>query len=205
MGYMSEAAEYLDTQRSIQIEECVDDIRSLVASSGVTGASLTQVKIRLLQLAAKTELFNTDIFPVQKGDSASSLYLLSEDENHEYAFYAVSEITGNMSPPHDHTTWAVIAGIEGEELNKFYLRLDRGEELGRARIEETHSEVVGIGTGVTLMPEDIHSIHCLVDQPTLNFHFYGRSIEHLPKRKAFNMSDGTYRYFPANPHIYKCT
>ena len=66
-----------------------------------------------------------------------------------------------------------------------------------------HSEVVSIGTGVTLLPEDIHSIHCLVEQPTLNFHLYGRSIEHLPERKSFDMAAGTYKHFPANPNIHK--
>ena len=76
--------------------------------------------------------------------SKAKLYLLSEDDRHEYALYAVSEKLGNMSPPHDHTTWAVIAGIEGEELNKFYRRLDNGENEGQAQICESHSEIVGI-------------------------------------------------------------
>ena len=193
----------LDRQRKIEVDSCVRDSRALISSNDATPSTLSEVRVRLLELATHQDLFNTEIFPVQIGDNTSSLYLLSEDDRHEYALYAVSEKLGNMSPPHDHTTWAVIAGIEGEELNKFYRRLDNGENEGQAQICESHSEIVGIGTGITLMPEDIHSIHCLVDQPTLNFHFYGRSIEHLPQRKAFNMVDGTYKYFPANPHIYK--
>ena len=108
-----------------------------------------------------------------------------------------------MSPPHDHTTWAVIAGIEGEEVNKFY-KLDKPPaDNGKANIFEYTSKVVADGSGIALMPNDIHSIHCLTDAPTLNFHFYGKSIEHLPDRKAFNMKLGTYKTFPANPHIHK--
>ena len=200
---MTEAKRSLEAQHETEVNFCVKDIRSMISSNGVTRSTLSEVKARLLELATHQELFNTDIFPVQNGDNESSLYLLSEDINHEYAFYALSEIRGKMTPPHDHTTWAVIAGIEGEELNKFYDRLDNGKDEGQAQIRESHSEVVGVGTGVILMPEDIHSIHCLVEQPTLNFHFYGRSIEYLPKRKAFNMAEGTYKHFPANPHIYK--
>ena len=200
---MATAVLSLNEQRKTEINGCVKDIRAMISSDGVTPSTLSEVRARLLELATRHDLFNSKIFPVQIGDNTSSLYLLSEDDKHEYAFYAVSEKQGNMSPPHDHTTWAVIAGIEGEELNKFYRRLDNEESLGQAQICEFHSEIVGAGTGVTLMPEDIHSIHCLVDQPTLNFHFYGRSIEHLPHRKAFNMADGTYKYFPANPHIHK--
>ena len=200
---MAEAMRSLKVQRETEVDSCVEDIHAMISSNGVSRSALSEVKVRLLRLATHQELFNTDIFPVQDGDNGSSLYLLSEDVNHEYAFYALSETRGNMTPPHDHTTWAVIAGIEGEELNKFYDRLDNGKDEGQAQIRETHSKVVGVGTGVILMPEDIHSIHCLVEQPTLNFHFYGRSIEHLPNRKAFNMAEGTYKHFPANPHIYK--
>lgn len=200
---MTESTGLLKVQRDIEVDRCTNDIRAIISVNGVTRSALSIVKTRLLELATYQDLFNTNIFPVKDGDGTSSLYLLSEDKNHEYALYVVSEVHGNMSPPHDHTTWAVIAGVEGEELNKFYDRLDDGKEKGLAEISESHTEVVSVGTGVALMPDDIHSIHCLVEQPTLNFHLYGLSIEHLPKRKAFNMTSGTYKYFPANPHIYK--
>ena len=200
---MAETTSPLKTQRKTEINRCVQEIRAMISSNGVSRSTLSEVKARLLGLATHQELFNTDIFPVQDGDDGSSLYLLSEDVNHEYALYAFSETRGNMTPPHDHTTWAVIAGIEGEELNKFYDRVDDRKSKGHAEIREMHSEVVSIGTGVTLLPEDIHSIHCLVEQPTLNFHLYGRSIEHLPERKSFDMAAGTYKHFPANPNIHK--
>ena len=200
---MKEFSGALKVQRDTEVNRSTNDVRTKVSKNGITRLALSKVKARLLELAANQEFFNTNIFPVKDGDGTSSLYLLSEDEKHEYALYVVSERRGNMSPPHDHTTWAVIAGVEGEELNKFYDRLDDGKEKGLAEISESHTEVVGVGTGVALMPDDIHSIHCLVEQPTLNFHLYGRSIEHLPERKAFNMASGTYKYFPANPHIYK--
>ncbi len=200
---MAETRNPLKTRRKTEINCCVKEIRAMISSNGVTPPTLAEVRARLLELSTHQDLFNTEIFPVQNGDNTSSLYLLSEDDKHEYALYAFSETKGNMTPPHDHTTWAVIAGIEGEELNKFYRRLDNGENEGQAKICESHSEIVGAGTGVTLMPADIHSIHCLINQPTLNFHLYGRSIEHLPQRKAFNMTDGTYKHFSANPNIYK--
>ncbi len=143
------------------------------------------------------------MFPVQVGDGLSSIYRLSEDDDHGFAMYAVAELCGNMSPPHDHTTWAVIAGIEGVEVNRLYTRDDDGGEPSRARIHETGEVSAGPGTAVALMPDDIHSIHCLTDEPTLNLHLYGRSIEHLPERKMFNMKDGTCAVFPANPKIHK--
>ena len=53
------------------------------------------------------------------------------------------------------------------------------------------------------MPDDIHSIHCLTDAPTLVLHLYGRSIADLPGRKMFDMRDGSCRTFPARPGILR--
>ena len=193
----------LGSLRRKKIKEYVNDIKELVSVKGINRSVLDSILEKLLLLAKDKELFNSNFFPVKEGDGTSSLYLLSEEPDHTFALYAVSETTGNMSPPHDHTTWAVIAGIEGEEVNKFY-KLDKPlKENGTANIFEYTSKLVADGSGVTLMPNDIHSIHCLTDKPTLNFHFYGKSIEHLPDRKAFNMKLGTYKIFPANPHIHK--
>jgi predicted metal-dependent enzyme (double-stranded beta helix superfamily) len=189
--------------RQSKIKSFVEDMKELVYADGVNRAVLNSIMGRLLLLAKDKKLFNADIFPVKEGDGSSSLYLLSEEADHTFALYVVSELKGNMSPPHDHTTWAVIAGIEGEEINKFY-KLDKPPaDNGKADLLEYTSKVVADGSGVTLMPNDIHSIHCLTKMPTLNFHFYGKSIEHLPDRKAFNMKLGTYKIFPANPHIHK--
>ena len=41
------------------------------------------------------------------------------------------------------------------------------------------------------------------DAPMLHFHLYGRSIEHLPVRKRFDMAAGTYEVYPASPNIHR--
>ena len=133
----------------------------------------------------------------------STLHLLSEDPDHGFALYAVAARSASKTPPHDHTTWAVVVGIEGEELNRHYRRLDDGAVPGHARLEETGETLVKEGTGVALMPDDIHSIERSSDAPMLHFHLYGRSLEHLPARKQFDMAAGTYAVYPASPNIVK--
>ncbi len=199
---MNSTAVNVAAARAEEIAACIDDARGMIAG-GVNREALERVAERLLALAARRDLFTYDIYPVQDGDGASSIYLLAEDDDHGFAIFAVSEISGNMTPPHDHTTWAVIAGIEGAEVNRLYARDDDGSEPGRARIHETGEVSIGPGTAVAFMPDDIHSIHCFTDEPTLNFHLYGRGIEHLPERKMFNMKDGTCAVFPTNPKIHK--
>ena len=56
----------------------------------------------------------------------SCLYRVSEDPDHRYALYVNSSLGGHGTPAHNHTTWAVIVGITGEELNRFYDRSPEG-------------------------------------------------------------------------------
>jgi hypothetical protein len=35
----------------------------------------------------------------------------------------------------------------------------------------------------------------------MHLHMYGRSLEHLPNRVSYNVAEGTYKVFPANPNI----
>jgi predicted metal-dependent enzyme (double-stranded beta helix superfamily) len=203
MAATTDTASRLTDAHREAIAACIGDVRAIIAADGVTRAALAKVKARLLGLAEHRDLFNSETFPIHPDDAGkgSTIWLLAEDDDHSFALFGVAEGHGHMSPPHNHTTWAVIAGIEGEELNRFYDRLDDGSAPGRAEIREARQEVVTEGTGVALMPDDVHSIHCVSEGPTFNFHLYGRSIQHIPERRMFNMKDGTTAPFPAQPYI----
>jgi|ETNmetMinimDraft_33_1059910.scaffolds.fasta_scaffold70325_1 predicted metal-dependent enzyme (double-stranded beta helix superfamily) len=186
------------------VQACIDNAKAILARDGVNRDSLAAVKAHLLLLAAHDDLFAAWNFQILEDHAGahSTIYRLAEDDDHSFAMFAVAQRKGNMAPPHDHTTWAMIAGVEGVEVNRFYERLDDGSVSGRAQIRETREEAIEKGTGVALMPDDIHSIHCLCDEPTLALHFYGRSIAHLPERKKFNMANGTYSHFHGQPNIH---
>ena len=97
----------------------------------------------------------------------------------------------------------MVVGVEGEETNRLWRRVDDGATPGEARLEQAAETVVAPGTGVALMPDDIHSIHRASDAPLLHFHLYGRSIERLPERKQFDLERDTYEIYPANPNIHR--
>lgn len=166
-----------------------------IASGGVTRESLQSIQAALQQLAARRDLFPLEEFPPIPGGT-SSMYRLSIDPDHSHALYAVAPAAGGFSPPHDHTTWAVIAGIHGREHNKLYRRLDDGSQPGIGRVEVVSELDVVAGTALAMMPDDIHSIHLGEDGPHVNLHLYGISMEHVRERKAFSMKNGTYKIFP---------
>jgi predicted metal-dependent enzyme (double-stranded beta helix superfamily) len=178
-------------ERLMEIESTVADIRRIEAGEGVTRESLGRIKQRLMRLAARSELFPPgDSPPPQPGGKQNScLYRISEDADHRFALYANSTLGSYGTPAHNHTTWAVIVGVSGRELNRFY---DRTPEGPRQKGEY----VVERGTGVAFMPDDYHSIH--IEAPLVNFHMYGLAIDHLPRREYFDAKDKVWKVFP--PH-----
>jgi predicted metal-dependent enzyme (double-stranded beta helix superfamily) len=182
-------------ERSLAIEATVADIRALEAESGVTRDSLERIKQRLIRLAARTELFTAQDFPppAPGGKLRSCLYRLAEDPDRRFALYANASLGGYGTPAHNHTTWAVIVGVTGEELNRLYERDAHGG------VRETQSCVVRQGTGVAFLPDDLHSIH--IDAPLLNFHMYGLALEQLQRREYFDAAERVWRIFAAHPDI----
>jgi len=182
------------SERRKAIEAAVADIRGIEQREGVTRASLENIKARLIKLAARSDLFEPkDYPPPEPGQKLRScLYRLSEDADHRFALYANASLGGYGTPAHNHTTWAVIVGVTGEELNKFYDRAGGG-------VREKGRDVVRQGTGVAFLPEDLHSIH--IEAPLLNFHMYGLALEQLRQREFYKEKEGRWDVFPAHSDI----
>lgn len=180
--------------RREEIEAAVAEVRQIEKKDGVTRASLEKIKQRLMRLAARQELFTAaDYPPPQPGSKRNScLYRVSEDADHRFALYVNSSDGNYGTPAHNHTTWAVIVGVSGEELNRFYDRVDGG-------VKEKGIAVVKQGTGVAFMPADLHSIH--IQAPLINFHMYGLALEQLARREYYKPEERTWKVFPAHSDI----
>ena len=182
-------------ERQKEIEAAVADVRAIERRAGVTRENIERIKARLLELAARTDLFTLEDFaPPQPGAARNScLYRLSEDADHRFALYVNSANGRYGTPAHDHTTWAVIVGVQGDELNRFY---DRSPEGG---VREKGQFIVGPGSGVAFLPDDLHSIH--IDGTTLNFHMYGLALEQLPGRQYYKPKENAWAVFPPHSDI----
>ncbi|HZS67825.1 MAG TPA: cysteine dioxygenase [Burkholderiales bacterium] len=180
--------------RKREIAAAVADVRAIERSDGVTRMSLEKIKQRLMRLAARQDLFIASDFapPAPGGKRNSCLYRVSEDADHRFALYVNSSFGNYGTPAHNHTTWAVIVGVSGEELNRFYERAEDG-------VRQTGSAVVKQGTGVAFMPEDLHSIH--ISAPLVNFHMYGLALEQLDHREYYKAEERAWKVFPPHSDI----
>jgi len=191
----------ITNERDRAIARTIGEIRAVTGDRDVSPETLEAVKGLLLRLAAERRLFPLADFPVSETDGTGVIYRLSEDADHRYALYASTAVPGKNVPPHNHTTWAVIVGVHGDELNRFYERTDDGSVPGQGRLKETGTFNVVHGTGVSLMPDDIHSIHVAGDEPTVHLHMYGLALEQLHERVMFDTAAGTCKVFPATQNI----
>lgn len=184
-------------ERQSAIAETVARVRQIESEQGVNPDSLRSIKSELMKLAARTDLFPIEDFPPpeEAAGNPSCLYLLSEDDDHRFALYANSTNRRYVNAPHNHTTWAVIVGVRGEEPNRLYKRTDDGG------VEETGMTVVKQGTGVAFMPDDLHSLDIPGGAPMLNFHMYGLAIPQLFKREYYNAREHSWHYYPPHTDI----
>ena len=181
-------------ERSGAVGQAVADVRAIERREGVTRESLEKIKQRLMRLAAQQALFTAADFPPPEPGSRrnSCLYRISEDADHRFALYVNSSMGGYGTPAHNHTTWAVIVGVSGEELNRFYDRAEDG-------VREKGNAVVRQGSGVTFMPDDLHSIH--IEAPLINFHMYGLALEQLHHREYYKADERVWKVFPPHSDI----
>ncbi len=180
-------------QRTDAVTTTMDDIRRIEAEhldddGIVTRPGVEAIRDRLLALAAQRDLFPIGDFvpPGDEDERTSYLYRLAQDPDDRFALYAQSSRGSVSTPVHNHTTWAVVVGFEGRELNRFFDRSPDG-------VTKTHEHMVEAGTGVAMRPDDLHSIH--IDGRALNFHCYGLALERLDEREYYNPVSRTWKIF----------
>jgi rhodanese-related sulfurtransferase/predicted metal-dependent enzyme (double-stranded beta helix superfamily) len=176
-------------------------VRELAPGPEVTRADLDKIKPVLVELASKTALFPAESFHVPAGKHGG-IYELSVDADLRYALYASAGAGGKAQPPHNHTTWASISGVFGEEHNVAYERTDDRSKPGEGKIEKRWELTCRRGNAVAFLPDDFHTIEVLGKGESLHLHLYGRSLAHLPERVFFaTSSGGECRVFPAPPEL----
>ncbi len=190
----------LHQERAAAVRRLIDEART-IEKDGVTRASLEKIGGLLSSLASRAELFPQEEFPL---GAEGGIYRLSEDPDHRFALYASAGGPGKKVPPHNHTTWAIIAGVHGAERNVVYERLDNGAQEGVVQLREAPSKEKTLKRGdvIAFLPDDFHHIETPADSGNaLHLHFYGLSLEHLPDRQTVDMKTNTAKRFMAKPKI----
>jgi rhodanese-related sulfurtransferase/predicted metal-dependent enzyme (double-stranded beta helix superfamily) len=168
--------------------------RLLPDPTRATTAQLRAVGESLVHLGLRHDLFPAAHFPVD-AERPAQVYRLAEDVFGHYALYVSAGLPGKAQPPHDHTTWAIIAGINGNERNAVYAR-HKTDDPARDRLSHLRNVDLVPGAAITLTPAEVHTIELVGDEPGLHLHFYGLALDRLTERVVFEGKDGgSYRTF----------
>jgi predicted metal-dependent enzyme (double-stranded beta helix superfamily) len=108
-------------------------------------------------------------------------HLLHEEPNHDLAIFAIAWLPGRGTTPHNHKTWAVVVGIEGQEQETRYERLDDGLRSGYAELKRSGEQIMSAGDIACCYPEHIHAVRNVGKAISISMHTYGRHLNHTDR------------------------
>lgn len=78
-----------------------------------------------------------------------------------------------VSPIHNHGCWGLVALLDGAEKNTFWNRYSTDDCPDQ--VKPVGEQMLETGDILCLMPDAIHQIEAISEQPTLSFNLYGET------------------------------
>nr|WP_272213332.1 cysteine dioxygenase family protein [Marinicella sp. W31]MDC2879281.1 cysteine dioxygenase family protein [Marinicella sp. W31] len=180
-------------ERAEAVRQLIETTRGRLDGAELDRNMLDSIRNDLQALAANAAFWSDANYAPPAGEERQARYLIGSESPSGITLYLNVMRAGKKIPPHDHTTWACVAAVEGSELNTLYERKDDGSKPGHALLEVREVVDISPGRSVALMPDDIHSVEIPGDAVIRHLHFYGRPLETLTERKAFDLDNNSYK------------
>ena len=170
------------------LEQYVRDLRTITAEE----TDPERITERVAPLAKKFAQAPGWLRPEHREcdpEQGFGVHLLHEEPNHDLAVFVLSWLPNRGTTPHNHKTWAVVVGLEGEEEEINYERLDDRSRKGFADLRRGETQVMRAGDIARCYPEHIHTVKNVGKGISMSLHTYGRHInftgrsEFDPQRK----------------------
>jgi len=165
------------------IQGLIDDLKALRRFRLDDAAMARAVRNVARRMAlAKADWLHPSMCVAGPG-AAAGIHALHEEPDHSLAIFVVTWLPGDETPPHDHGTWAVIAGLEGHETNHWWKRHDDAATPNYADVRRAGSERIDPGAIVAMDGEVIHSLHNDSSDVSVTLHLYGHNVDFTDRSK----------------------
>ena len=173
-------------------------VHSITSDEGINPSTLHAIKLKLVALAKRKELFPAADFamPVAQGRN----YPLLVEDGDGLGLYLNVALPGKEAAPHDHGIWCATAAVFGREKHEFYRRTDDGKAPGSASVVKVGEVLVQPGHGMVMADHDIHSTEVVGNQPYVGLALYGYSLGRFPSVTWFHPEFMSVRATPSRRH-----
>ena len=159
------------------LDRYVSDLRAITAKENDPVKITDLVAPLAKKFALSPELRRPEYRECDDGQGFG-VHLLHEESNHDLAVFLISWLPNRGTTPHNHKTWAVVVGIEGQEQETNYDRVDDGAMPGYADLKRSGEQVMTAGDIARCYPEHIHSVRNVGKDISISLHTYGRHINY---------------------------
>jgi predicted metal-dependent enzyme (double-stranded beta helix superfamily) len=185
-------------QRARACRSLLTQVHAITAKEGITPSALHAIKLKLVALASKADLFPSSDFEMPVAQGRTQPLLVEDNDGH--GLYLTINIPGKEAAPHDHGVWCVNAAISGRERHIFYRRTDDGATTGSATVTKVGEVMVEPGNGMAMADHDIHSTEVIGTEPAIGLALYGYALTHFPSVVWFHPEFSSTRASPSRRH-----
>jgi len=159
------------------LDQYVSDLRAITAKEN-DPVKITDLVALLAKKFAQSPGWFRPEYRECDAEQGFSVHMLHEEPNHDLAVFLVSWLPNRGTAPHNHKTWAVVVGMEGEEKEISYDRLGDAATPGFADLKRGGEQVITAGEITRCYPEHIHSVWNVGKNISMSPHTYGRHINY---------------------------
>jgi predicted metal-dependent enzyme (double-stranded beta helix superfamily) len=166
---MSQAGDLTQPYRLYRFLTDLEDVLNHITDDSLRLQAICPLVRKLLTSSAWLQIMPLEPDP-ELGWEVTMLY---DEPSFPLTVQMVAWAPGVTSPIHNHASWGLVALLSGQEKNTFWQRSPTSEFPDR--IESVGERLLSPGDILCLMPDAIHQIEAIGDQPTISFNLYGET------------------------------
>lgn len=178
------------TRRPYRLYRFLTDVEDIIAQESDDRIRLQLICPLVRRLLNSCEWLQLNFLPPDPA-TGWSVQMLYDEPDFPLTIQTVVWSPGSTSPVHNHGTWGIVALLDGQEKNTFWQRSPSAQFADR--IQATGERILTPGDILCLMPDAIHQIEPIGDEPTISFNLYGETD--YDRRFEFNPVRATAEIF----------